>query len=102
MEFYWLVLVTIVAWVLLNRHRLGQNAYVIGDNRQAAQLMGIPIRSTRILLFVLTGLAAAFAGLLNSLQVVNFYPSMGDGFLLPALAAVFVGGTSVFGGRGSV
>jgi simple sugar transport system permease protein len=102
-EFYWLVLVTIVSWVLLNRHRVGQNAYVIGDNRQAAQLMGIPIRSTRILLFVMVGVAAAFAGVLNSERVVNFYPgNLGTGFFLPALAAVFVGGTSVFGGRGSI
>ena len=102
MEFCWLVLATVGAWVLLNRHRLGQNAYVIGDNRQAAALMGIPIRRTRIMLFVLVGFAAAFAGLLNSLQIVNFYPNMGDGYLLPTLAAVFVGGTSVFGGRGSI
>jgi simple sugar transport system permease protein len=102
MEFVWLVVLAVVAWVLLNRHRLGQNAYVIGDNRLAAGLMGIPIRRTRITLFVLTGMAAALAGLMNSLQIVNFYPTMGDGFLLPTLAAVFVGGTSVFGGRGSV
>jgi simple sugar transport system permease protein len=102
MEFVWLVLAAIATWLLLNRHRLGQNAYVVGDNRQAAALMGIPIRRTRITLFVLTGLAAAFAGLLNSLQIVNFYPTMGDGYLLPTLAAIFVGGTSVFGGRGSI
>ncbi len=102
MEFFWLVVFTIAAWVLLNRHRLGQNTYVIGDNKQAARLMGVPIRRTRIILFVLMGLAAAFAGLLASLRVVNFYPSMGDGYLLPTLAAVFVGGTSVFGGRGSI
>ena len=102
MEFYWLVLAAIGSWLLLNRHLVGQNTYTIGDNRQAAQLMGIPIRRTRILLFVLTGFAAAFAGLMNSLQVVNFYPSMGAGYLLPTLAAVFVGGTSVFGGRGSI
>ncbi len=102
MEFYWFVLLAVGTWVLLNRHRLGQNAYVTGDNAQAAALMGIPIRRTRITLFVLVGLAAAFAGVLNSLQVVNYYPSMGDGYLLPTLAAVFVGGTSVFGGRGSV
>ena len=102
MEFWWLVLVSVVAWVLLNRHRLGQNAYVIGDNSSAARLMGIPIRRTRVILFVLVGMAAALAGLLNSLQVVNFYPNMGEGYLLPALAAVFVGGTSVFGGRGSI
>ncbi|HEY5489290.1 MAG TPA: ABC transporter permease [Candidatus Limnocylindrales bacterium] len=102
-EFFWLLLATVIAWALLNRHRLGQNAYVIGDNRQAAQLMGIPNRSTRIVLFMLVGGAAAFAGALNSLRVVNFYPgNLGDGFFLPALAAVFVGGTSVFGGRGSV
>jgi simple sugar transport system permease protein len=102
MEFVWLVLISIVTWLLLNRHRLGQNAYSIGDNAQASALMGIPIRRTRITLFVLTGAAAAFAGLLNSLQVVNYYPAVGDGYLLPTLAAVFVGGTSVFGGRGSV
>jgi simple sugar transport system permease protein len=102
MEFVWLVVITIGAWLLLNRHRLGQNTYVVGDNRQAAALMGIPIRRTRILLFTLTGMAAALAGMLNSLQIVNFYPNMGSGFLLMALAAVFVGGTSVFGGRGSV
>lgn len=102
MEFYWFLLVAIGTWVLLNRHRLGHNAYVTGDNTEAAGLMGIPIRRTRITLFVLVGVAAAFAGVLNSLQVVNYYPSMGDGYLLPTLAAVFVGGTSVFGGRGSV
>lgn len=102
MEFVWLVLAAVATWLLLNRHRLGQNAYVVGDNRLAAGLMGIPIRRTRITLFVLTGLAAAFAGLLNSLQIVNFYPTMGDGYLLPTLAAIFVGGTSVFGGRGSI
>jgi simple sugar transport system permease protein len=102
MEFYWFLLAAVGTWTLLNRHRLGQNAYVTGDNAQAAALMGIPIRRTRITLFVLVGLAAAFAGVLNSLQVVNYYPSMGDGYLLPTLAAVFVGGTSVFGGRGSV
>jgi simple sugar transport system permease protein len=102
MQFWWLVVASVATWILLNRHRLGQNAYVIGDNRQAAELMGIPIRRTRITLFVLTGLMAAFAGTLNALQIFNFYPALGSGYLLPTLAAVFVGGTSVFGGRGSV
>ena len=102
MQFWWLALAAVGSWLLLNRHRLGQNAYAIGANRHAAELMGIPIRRTRIVLFALTGLLAAFAGMLNSLQLVNFYPTMGAGYLLPTLAAVFVGGTSVFGGRGSV
>jgi simple sugar transport system permease protein len=102
MQFWWLVIAAVATWVVLNRHRLGQNAYIIGDNKHAAQLMGIPIRRTRIILFALTGVAASFAGILLSLQNVNFYPNMGAGYLLPTLAAVFVGGTSVFGGRGSV
>ena len=102
MQFWWLVAASVVVWILLNRHRLGLNAYVIGDNRHAAQLMGIPIRRTRITLFGLTGLMAAFAGTLNALQIFNFYPALGSGYLLPTLAAVFIGGTSVFGGRGSI
>jgi simple sugar transport system permease protein len=102
MQFWWLVLAAVATWLLLNRHRLGQNTYAIGANRHAAELMGTPIRRTRIILFTLTGGMAAFAGMLNSLQLVNFYPTMGGGYLLPTLAAVFVGGTSVFGGRGSV
>lgn len=102
MQFVWFVILAAVTWVLLYRHRLGQNAHVIGDNRQAAGLMGIPIMRTRMILFVLTGMMAALAGMMNSFQVFNFYPSQGGGYLLPALAAVFVGGTSVFGGRGTV
>lgn len=102
MEFVWFASIALVVWVLLNRHRLGGDTYIIGDNTQTARLMGIPIRRTRIILFVLTGMAAALAGMMMSLQVVNFYPNLGTGLLLPALAAVFVGGTSVFGGRGSV
>ena len=102
MQFVWLLVLAVVAWVLLNRHRLGQNTYVIGDNHQAAELMGIPIRQTRIALFVLVGMAAAVGGVMNSLAINNFYLQTGSGYLLPTIAAVFVGGTSVFGGRGTI
>jgi len=102
MQFVWFVILAVVTWALLFRHRLGQNAHVIGDNQQAAGLMGIPIMRTRMILFVLTGVTAALAGAMNSFAIVNFYPNQGAGYLLPALAAVFVGGTSVFGGRGTV
>jgi simple sugar transport system permease protein len=102
MQFVWFVVLAAVTWVLLYRHRVGQNAHVIGDNQQAAGLMGIPIMRTRIILFVLTGVAAALAGMMNSFAIINFYPNQGGSTLLPALAAVFVGGTSVFGGRGTI
>ncbi len=102
MQFVWFAVLAVVIWVLMYRHRLGQNAHVIGDNPQAAGLMGIPIMRTRMILFVITGALAALAGVMNSFQVFNFYPAQGSGYLLPALAAVFVGGTSVFGGRGTI
>src|SRR5207253_7802607 len=73
-----------------------------GDDRQEAQVLGIRIRRTRIAVLGLTRLVAGFAGTVNRLQDFNFLPALGSGYLLPTLAAVFVGGTSVFGGRGSV
>lgn len=102
MQMIWLVLIAIAIWVLLNRHRIGAQVYVIGDNVQTARLMGINTRRTRMLVFALVGLASAFAGVLASLQVSFFWPSLGEGYLLRTLAAVFLGGTSVFGGVGTV
>jgi simple sugar transport system permease protein len=101
-QFFWLLAMAVVAWILLNRHRLGQNAYVTGDNAQAAQLMGIPTRLTRTMLFVLVGMAAALSASMNALSLDNFYPTLGSSYLMPTLAAVFIGGTSVFGGRGTI
>jgi simple sugar transport system permease protein len=102
MQMVWLVLIAIVSWMLLNRHKFGAHIYVIGDNQQTAGLMGINTRRARILVFALVGLASAFAGVLASLQVSFFWPSLGDGYLLRTLAAVFLGGTSVFGGVGTI
>lgn len=101
-QMVWLVIVAIICWVLLNRHRFGAHVYVIGDNKNTAELMGVNTRFTRMMVFALVGLAAAFAGILASLQVSFFWPSLGDGYLLKTLAAVFLGGTSVFGGVGTI
>jgi simple sugar transport system permease protein len=64
--------------------------------------MGVNVARTRILVFCLVGVAAAFAGILASLQVSFFWPSLGDGYLLKTLSSVFLGGTSVFGGAGTI
>ena len=101
-QMIWLVLIAIATWVLLNRHRFGANVYVIGDEEKTARLMGINTGLTRALVFALVGLASAFSGILASLHVSFFWPSLGEGRLLQTLAAVFLGGTSVFGGVGTV
>jgi simple sugar transport system permease protein len=64
--------------------------------------MGVNTGRTKILTFVLVGLVAAFAGFMVSEQLLFFWPTLGDGYLLNTLASVFLGGTSVFGGTGSI
>lgn len=101
-QFIWMVIVAVLCWIILNRHLLGAHIYLIGDNKQSAELMGVNSKRTRILVFTMVGLASAFAGVISSLHVSFFWPSLGEGYLLPALASVFLGGTSVFGGVGTV
>ena len=102
MQMVWLIVVTIIGWVLLNRHRFGAHIYLTGDNINSAELMGVNTGRTRIQAFMLVGLISAFAGLLYSFYVAYFWPSLGDGYLLSTLASVFLGGTSVFGGTGTI
>jgi simple sugar transport system permease protein len=102
MQMVWLVVITILGWVLLNRHRFGAHIYLIGDNVKSAELMGVNTGRTRIQAFMLVGLISAFAGVLASFYVAYFWPSLGDGYLLSTLASVFLGGTSVFGGIGTI
>jgi simple sugar transport system permease protein len=102
MQMVWLIMITIVGWVLLNRHIFGAHIYLIGDNVKSAELMGVNTGRRRIQAFMLIGLVSAFAGLLYSFYVAYFWPSLGDGYLLSTLASVFLGGTSVFGGTGTI
>jgi simple sugar transport system permease protein len=102
MQMIWLIIVAIIVWVLLNRHRFGAHVYLTGDNANSAELMGVNTGRTRIQAFMLVGLFSAFAGIIASFFVAYFWPNMGSGYLLETLAAVFLGGTSVFGGTGTV
>ncbi len=101
-QMIWYLIIAGVVWVVLNRHRFGAHVYLIGDNQNSARLMGVSVDRTRILLFAWVGMAAAFAGLLSSLHVVNFFTTLGEGQLMTTLGSVFLGGTSVFGGTGSI
>jgi simple sugar transport system permease protein len=102
MQMVWLIVITVLGWVLLNRHRFGAHIYLIGDNVNSAELMGVNTGRTRIQAFMLVGIISAFAGVLYSFYVAYFWPSVGDGYMLSTLASVFLGGTSVFGGTGTI
>jgi simple sugar transport system permease protein len=101
-QMIWTIIVAVLVWVLLNRHKFGAHVLLVGDNRDSARLMGVNVDRTRMMVFAIVGLAAAFAGLLASLEVSYFWVTLGEGYLLRTLASVFLGGTSVFGGVGTI
>ena len=102
MQAIWALGLAIFLWFILNRHKFGEEIMFIGDNANVARVMGIDVTATRIKLFTVMGVIAAFAGLLLTLEINVFYPTQGGGFLLPTMAAVFIGGTSIAGGLGSI
>jgi simple sugar transport system permease protein len=101
-QFVWTIGVAVVVWFFLNRHRFGAHVYLTGDNVESARLMGVNVGLTKILTFTIVGAAAAFAGFVVSEEVLFFWPTLGEGYMLNTLASVFLGGTSVFGGAGTI
>jgi simple sugar transport system permease protein len=101
-EFVWVIVLGVIAWFFLNRHKFGAHVYLSGDNAESARLMGVNVSRTKIIAFCLVGLVAAFTGFMVSESLLFFWPTMGDGYLLNTLASVFLGGTSVFGGVGTI
>lgn len=99
---FWALGLAVFLWFILNRHKFGEEIMFVGDNAEVARVMGINVEATRIKLFTVNGVIAAFAGLLLTLEINVFYPTQGGGFLLPAMASVFIGGTSIAGGLGSI
>jgi simple sugar transport system permease protein len=98
----WMVVAGIAMWLLLNRTRFGAHVFLVGDNPTSARLMGINAVSVKTRAFVLVGVLAVLAGLMTSIYGYYFWPTTGDGYLLTTIASVFLGGTSVFGGTGSI
>lgn len=85
---------------LLSRTVFGHRVYAIGSNEQAAWMAGVPVRRTRILLFVLSGLFAAIAGICLLGYSGSSFANVGEQYMLPSIIAVVFGGTSLAGGKG--
>ncbi len=98
----WMLVLGIAFWLLMNRHRFGSHILFVGDNMDSSRMMGINVERVKTIVFMQMGFFAAFAGILSTLEVTYFWPSQGQGYLLTTLAAVFIGGTSVFGGMGTI
>ncbi len=95
----WLA-ISVAVVVILTRTTLGRAIYAIGNRERAAYLSGINTNRVILVAFALSGAAAGLAGVLLAGYSTKAYQGMGDAYLLPAIAAVVIGGTNILGGRG--
>jgi len=101
-QMLWAIGWVIFIWLLFYRHRFGGQVLFTGDNVKSAREMGVNVIRIKILTFMLMGAGAGLAGVFIVLINNMFQPTTGDGYLLIALAAVFIGGTPTWGGRGTI
>ena len=102
-QLLWFVGFAVLAFLILNRHRLGNHMFAAGGNRGAAVAVGIDTERVKRTAFVLCSLCAAVAGVMAATRVNAVIPSQTlTGLELQAIAACVVGGVFLFGGRGTV
>lgn len=97
-----LVFLAVVFAILLHFTPFGRSLYVIGYNREAAAFSGIPVLRTKFLLFVASGAMAGFAGVFWTLRFASARGDNATGLELAVVAAVLLGGVSIFGGKGAL
>ena len=89
-------------YFLLNKTKFGRHIYAVGGNEVAARFSGINIKRVKILVWTISGTLAAFGGVVLAARMTSGQPAVGIGFEGDAIAASVLGGTSMFGGVGSV
>jgi ribose transport system permease protein len=99
---YLMAAVLLVGTLFTQRLNVGREIFAIGANPEAARLSGIPVRRRQLLVYVISGLMSGIAALVFLARVNAADSGMGEPLLLPVLAAVLIGGTSLFGGAGSL
>jgi simple sugar transport system permease protein len=102
LQAFWTLLIVILLWAVLNRHRFGEHVLFIGDSNQVSRVVGIDVDREKIKIFTLMGALAGIAAVMLTLENKNFFGNQGQGYLLTAIAAVLIGGTSIFGGRATI
>lgn len=98
---YFLVAICIFTSVLLSKTTLGRNIYAVGGNAEAANAAGISVARSKILAYILCGIFAGIAGLLQMARINSALPDTGDGYHGDAIAAAVIGGISMSGGNGN-
>ena len=97
-----IAVVAVAGHLVLTRTKLGRYAYVMGSNMEAARLSGVPVKKYTTAVYVLSGALAGLGGMIAASRINSGQPNFGEGLELDVIAAVVIGGASLFGGRGTV
>jgi ribose transport system permease protein len=100
--FWMVILVGIPAYIFLHHSRWGRYLFSVGSNAEASRLSGVNVRRTIYMAYTLSGLCAAFVGVLLASRIGIGNPTQAEGWELQAIASSVIGGTSLFGAVGSV
>jgi ribose transport system permease protein len=99
----WLMIIGLVAFsIVMARTTFGLRVYAVGGNPQASRIAGVRNAPILYSVYALSGMLAGLSGVLLSSRVVSGLPNLGQGYELDAIAAVVIGGASLFGGRGTM
>jgi simple sugar transport system permease protein len=98
----WLILFAVILGYVLTQSKAGNWIQAAGGNPNSAQARGVRVGRTKIMLFILTAVMAAFAGIASSIRVSTANPNSGTGYELEVIAMVVIGGTALNGGRGTI
>ena len=97
-----MLLMAAAVWYLLNKTALGRHIYAVGDDPEAARLAGIDAERVLLKVYILASTISAIAGWVLIGRVGAISPTSGQDANLDSITAVVIGGTSLFGGRGSI
>lgn len=99
----WIMLgLAAIGHLVATRTQFGRHVYAVGGNERSAKLSGVRVARVKTWVYVISGFTAAVVGLIIASQLLAAHPATGETFELNAIAAVVLGGTSLFGGRGSI
>ncbi len=99
---YITLIVFVASYYVLKQTRLGRYVYALGGNEEATKLSGISVGKIKVIVYAISGMLAALAGIIITSRLASAQPNAGAGYELDAIAAVVLGGTSLSGGLGSI
>lgn len=97
-----MILICVILTVMLNKTKFGRHIYALGGNRKCAKIVGIPTEKVEMLVYCLSGLLTAFAGVMMACKLASFQASIGESWQMDSITAAVLGGTSMAGGIGTV